>query len=98
MAVIHEQQARYVMDREGLDGYFVPRPAPDPAYVRETSPWPAYTRNADYYIFTGRSSGAPVRGLKPFLSRRRTVVGCLGGVAQWPNPAERRRLAARVTA
>ena len=51
VAVIHEREARYVVDRELPDGYFVPRPAPDPAYVRESSPWPAYTRNADYYVF-----------------------------------------------
>ena len=50
VAVLHEREARYV-DREQLDGYLVPRPAPDPAYVREPSPWPMYTRTADSYVF-----------------------------------------------
>lgn len=53
VAVIHEQQSQYAIDRDRLDTYFAPRPkpAPDRAYMRESTPWPAYTRNADYYVF-----------------------------------------------
>lgn len=53
VAVIHERQSQYVIDREGLDTYFVERPKPpaDRAYMRESTRWPAYARNADYYVF-----------------------------------------------